>query len=200
MTFVEQVLVLLVILCGVLVLGGTIAFLVVRRVLRRRWHGVRNHVATRAFMATLALLSGWRERVGARATPETDARGTEARTRRRLWSAIEDAEAAVHHADVSNAPVGELPAVCRSLRQVAGQLYTLLRLERRLPPAASARPDALRTQVAEVMTAARDVQSAALHACSDANQPRIRTLVRDAGDEVAIVAAAVARMRSISSP
>ena len=73
MTFVEQVLVLLVILCGVLVLGGTIAFLVVRRVLRRRWHGVRNHVATRAFMATVALLSGWRERVGARATPETDA-------------------------------------------------------------------------------------------------------------------------------
>jgi hypothetical protein len=95
--------------------------------------------------------------------------------------------------------VGELPAVCRSLRQVAGQLDTLLRLERRLPPTPSARPDALRTQVAEVMTAARDVQSAALHACSDANQPRIQTLVRDAGDEVQIVAAAVARMRSISS-
>ena len=186
-------------LCGVLVLGGTIAFLVVRRVLRRRWHGVRNHVATRSFMATMSLLAAWRERVGARATPETVERAARRRrTRRRLWSAIEDAEAAVHHADASHAPVAELPAVCRSLRQVAGQLDTLLRLERRLPPAPSARPDAVRTQVAEVMTAARDVQSAALHACSDANEPRIRALVRDAGDEVAIVAAAVARMRSIS--
>jgi hypothetical protein len=194
---VEQALVFLAILGVVLVLGGAVVFVVARRVLRRRWHGVRDHVATRGVLTAAALLAGWRERIGARATPESDARGTAARTRRRLWSAIEDAEAAVRHADASHAPVGELPAVCRSLRQVAGQLDTLLRLERRLP-APSARPDAVRTQVAEVMAAARDVQSAALQACGDANQPRIRALVRAAGDEVDIVAAAVARMRSIS--
>jgi hypothetical protein len=114
-----------------------------------------------------------------------------------MWVAIEDAEAAVHHADATDAPVAELPSVCRSLRQVAGQLDALLRLERRLP-LTTARPDAVRTQVADVITAARDVQSAALRACGDASEPQIRALVRDAGNEVEIVAAALARMRSIS--
>jgi hypothetical protein len=105
---------------------------------------------------------------------------------------------AVQHADASHAPVGELPAVCRSLRRVAGELDTLLRLERRLPLQDAARPVGVRAQVADVITAARDVQSAALHACSDANAPRLRALIHDAGGEVEMVAAAVARMRSIS--
>jgi hypothetical protein len=114
-----------------------------------------------------------------------------------MWLAIEDAEAAVGHADTVDAPVAELPAVCRSLRRVGGELDRLLRLERRLP-LAQGRPDPLRAQVAEVMQAARDVQMAALRAGSDATEPQLRSLVRDARDEVEIVAAALRRMRSVT--
>jgi hypothetical protein len=194
----EQALLFLVVLGSLLAVAAVISFLVARRVLKRRWHGVRNHVATKGVLTTVSLLAAWRERAGARLTPESASRGTAARARRRLWAAIEDAEAAVQHADASHAPVGELPAVCRSLRGVAGQLDTLLRLERRLPMHAAARPQGVRAQVADVIQAARDVQSAALHASSDANAPRITALIRDAGSEVEIVAAAVARMRALS--
>jgi hypothetical protein len=197
-TLVEQVLLFLVILGGLLAVAAVVSFLVARRVIRRRWHGVANHVATKGVLTTVSVLAAWRERAGARVRPESVSRGTAARARRRLWVAIEDAEAAVQHADASHAPVGELPAVCRSLRGVAGQLDTLLRLERRLPMDVAARPEGVRAQVADVITAARDVQSAALHASSDANAPRISALIRDAGNEVEMVAAAVARMRSIS--
>jgi hypothetical protein len=197
-TLIEQALLFLVVLGGLLAVAAVISYLVARRVIKRRWHGVRNHVATKGVLTTVSLLAAWRERAGARVTAESASHGTAARARRRLWAAIEDAEAAVQHADASHAPVGELPAVCRSLRGVAGQLDTLLRLERRLPMHAAARPQGVRAQVADVITAARDVQSAALHACSDANAPRISALIRDAGSEVEIVAAAVARMRAIS--
>jgi hypothetical protein len=197
-TLVEQALLFLVVLGGLLAVAAAVSFLVARRVIRRRWHGLRNHVATKGVLTTVSMLAAWRERAGARVTPESASRGTAARTRRRLWAAIEDAEAAVRHADSSQAPVGELPAVCRSLRRVAGQLDALLRLERRLPMDAAARPEGVRTQVADVITAARDVQSAALQASSDANAPRISALIRDAGSEVELVAAAVARMRAIS--
>ena len=50
-----------------------------------------------------------------------------------MWVAVEDAEIAVAHAESRDAPVAELPSVCRSLRTVAGELDGLLRLERRLP-------------------------------------------------------------------
>ncbi len=197
MHLVAQFLLVAMIVSGLLLAAAAVAFVVVRRMLRRRWHGVRNHVATRGLLATVSLMAAGREWVGTRATPETSSRGTATRARRKLWLAVEDAELAVQHADAIDAPVAELPAVCRSLRQVAGQLDPLLRMERRLPQS-HARPDAVRTQVAEVIRAARDVQSAALGACGDASEPQIRALVRDAGNEVEIVAAALARMRSIT--
>ena len=188
----------LVVAGGVLLVGAVISFFVVRRIVRRRWRSVRTHVATRGALTTLSMMATWRERVGARATPEQSSHGTAARARRKMWIAIEDAEAAVQHADALNAPVAELPAVCRRLRNVAGELDHLLRLERRLPPGPD-RPDAVRMQLAEVIRAAHDVQSAALHASSDATEPQIRSLVRDARDELEIVAAALHRMRSVTS-
>ena len=115
-----------------------------------------------------------------------------------MWMAIEDAEAAVQHADERHAPVAELPAVCRSLRHVGGELDQMLRLERRLA-AGQVGPDAVRTQVAEVIRAARDVQSAALRACSDATAPQIHSLVRTVREEIEIVGAALSRMRSVAS-
>jgi hypothetical protein len=52
--------------------------------------------------------------------------------------------------------------------------------------------------VAEVVSAARDVQAAALRAGSDATEPQVRSLVRHASDEVDIVSTALATMRSIA--
>ena len=116
-----------------------------------------------------------------------------------MWVAVEDAEVAVAHADAHDAPVAELPAVCRSLRGVAGELDALLKLERRLPRG-TGRPDSVRVEVAEVIGAARDVQAAALRAGGDATEPQVRALVRQARDEVDIVSTALSRMRSLAQP
>ncbi len=199
MTFVAHALEFLV-LAGLVVLGSLAAvFFVGRAYVRRHWRLVRGHVATRGLLASLAWLAAGRERYGSRATPEELSQGSPSRVRRRLWVAVEDAEGAVAHADAHDAPVAELPAVCRSLRGVAGELDALLALERRLPRGA-ARSDAVRSQVAEVIGAARDVQAAALRSGSDATEPQVRSLVRNARDEVDIVAAALSRLRSVAQP
>jgi hypothetical protein len=57
----------------------------------------------------------------------------------------------------------------------------------------------VRIQVAEVVRAARDVQSAALRASSDATAPQIHALVRAAREEIEIVGAALSRLRSVAS-
>jgi hypothetical protein len=198
-TFVLHVIEFLVIAGIVAVTALGAAFLLARSWLRRRWHLVRGHVATRGLLAGVAFLSAGRDRYGARATPAELSRGSATRVRRRMWVAVEDAEAAVSHASGHDAPVAELPSVCRSLRSVAGELDSLLRVERRLP-AGTARADGVRRQVAEVIEAARDVQAAALRAGSDATEPQVRSLVRQASDEVDIVSAALSRMRSLAQP
>jgi hypothetical protein len=172
---------------------------IARSYVRRHWRLVRGHVATRGVLATLSVLAAGRERYASRATPTELSRGSATRVRRRMWVAVEDAEAAVAHAASHDAPVAELPSVCRSLRSVAGELEGLLRLEHRLPRDTE-RADAVRHQVAEVIGAARDVQAAALRAGSDATEPQVRSMVRQARDEVDIVSAALSRMRSIAQP
>jgi hypothetical protein len=198
-TFAAHVLEFLVIAGLVVVLGLVAAFVIGRRYVRRHWRLMGGHVATRGVLATLALLAAGRERYAARATPEDLSRGAASRVRRRMWVAVEDAEVAVAHAGSHDAPVADLPAVCRSLHTVASELDGLLRLERRLPQGAT-RDDAVRRQVAEVIGAARDVQAAALRAGSDATEPQVRSLVRQARDEVEIVSAALSRMRSVARP
>ena len=199
MTFVAHVVEFLVI-GGLLALGAlAVAFLIARSYVRRHWRLVRGHIATRGLLATMSLATAGRERYASRATPEELSRGAAARVRRRMWVAIEDAEVAVAHADAHDAPVAELPAVCRSLRGVAGELDALLKLERRLPRG-TGRPDTVRAAVAEVIGAARDVQAAALRAGGDATEPQVRALVRQAREEIDIVSTALARMRSLAQP
>jgi hypothetical protein len=198
-TFVAHVLEFFVVAGLVAAAGLAAAFLIARSYVRRHWRLVRGHIATRGLLATVALVAAGRDRHSARATPEELSRGAAARVRRRLWVAVEDAEVAVAHAGSHDAPVAELPAVCRSLRTVAGELDGLLRLERRLP-LDTGRPDNVRRQVAEVIGAARDVQAAALRAGGDATEPQVRSLVRQARDEVEIVSAAVSRLRSLGQP
>jgi hypothetical protein len=197
-TFVAHVLEFLLVAGLVVLLGLGAVFLVGRRYVRRHWRLLHGHVAVRGVLATLALLAAGREHYTGRTTPENLSRGAAARVRRRMWVAVEDAEIAVAHADSHDAPVAELPAVCRSLRCVAGELDELLRLERRLPQGRS-RPE-VRRQVAEVIAAARDVQAAAVRAGSDATEPQVRSLVRHARDEVDILSTALASMRSVARP
>jgi hypothetical protein len=198
-TFAAHVVEFLLIAGLLAVLALAAAFFVARGYVRRHWRLVRGHVATRGVLATLAVLAAGRERYAARATPSELSGGPAARVRRRMWVAVEDAEVAVAHAESHDAPVAELPTVCRSLRSVAGELDGLLRLEHRLPRGTE-RADAVRHQVAEVIGAARDVQAAALRAGSDATEPQVRSMVRHARDEVDIVSAALSRMRSIAQP
>ena len=133
MTFIAHAVEFLLI-AGLLVVAALgVAFLVARAYVRRHWRLVQGHVAYRGFLAGLSVLAAGRERFWARLTPEQLSRGTSARVRRRMWVAVEDAERAVAHADGRDAPVADLPAVCRSLRGVAGELDGLLRHERRLP-------------------------------------------------------------------
>lgn len=202
MTFLEHVLEFLVIAGLVIGAALVVTFLVGRRYLRRKWRLLHGHIAVRGVLATLALLAAGRERYtyGGRATPEQLSRGATARVRRRMRVAVEDAAIAVAHAESQDAPVAELPSVCRSLQRVADGLDTLLRLERRLPNGPARDDTDLRRQVAEVIGAARDVQTAAVQAGSDASEPQVRSLVRHAGDEVDILSTALAAMRSAARP
>ena len=179
----------------VVALGLVAAFFVARGYVRRHWRLLHGHVAVRGVLATVALVAAGRERFAGRATPEDLSRGATARVRRRMRVAVEDAEIAVAHAESRQAPVAELPVVCRSLQRVADELDGLLKLERRLPPGAD-----VRRQVAEVIGAAHDVRAAAVRAGSDATEPQVRSLVRHASDEVDIVSTALAAMRSVARP
>jgi hypothetical protein len=191
--------VVLLALAGVFVfLAVVAAAYLVRRRVRRTWDRVQSHVVTRGVLAAPSVLAAWRDRFEERASPEEASLGTPARVRRHMWNAMEDAERAVQHADSVHAPVAELPSICRALRRAGEDLDHLLRVGRRLPTD-PLRPDPVRRQVAELIHAAQDVQSAAVCACSEANEPRLRSLVRDARDEVQIVAAALSRMRSFTS-
>ena len=140
MTFAAHVLEFFLIAGLVVVLGLVATFLVARSYVRRHWRLLHGHVAVRGILATVALFAAGRERYAGRATPEDLSRGSASRVRRRMRVAVEDAEIAVAHAESRDAPVAELPAVCRSLQRVADELDGLLKLERRLPPGTDARP------------------------------------------------------------
>jgi hypothetical protein len=177
--------------------AATAAFLLARRMIRRRWRRLGGPEAARVALAGWSLVSAWRERSGARTTPEQMSAGPVTRVRRRMWNAVDHAQDAVRHADALDAPVGELPAVCRTLRSAATELDALLKIERRLPGDVE-RSGPVRRQVADLIRAAHDVQSVALQSCSDVTGTQIGSLVRDARDEVEIVAAALSRLRSLS--
>jgi hypothetical protein len=189
-SFVAHVLEFLLIAALVAGLALAVAFVLARRYVRRRWHFVRRHPLTRGALAAGAFVLAGRERSWARATPEQLSSGSATRVRRRMWVAVEDAE---------KAPVADLPSVCRSLHGLASELDGLLRHERRLP-AGTHRSDGLRSQVAELIGAARDVQAAALRAGSEAAEPQVRALVRRAAEEIDIASAGLARLRSLAQP
>jgi hypothetical protein len=198
MDFVVHVLEFLVIAGLVVGLALAVAFVLGRRYVRRRWNLVRRLPVTRGALAAGTWAIASRERAAAARTPAQLSAGSAARVRRRLWVAVEDAEHAVAHASAHDAPVAELPSVCRSLRGLATELDALLRHERRLGGAP--RTDGLRRQVAELIGASRDVQAAAIRAGSEATEPQVRALVRRASEEIDIASAGLARLRSMANP
>ena len=186
-------------IAGVAVAAGlAVAFVLARGYVRRHWRLVRGHPVTRGVLAVWALVSAARERM-AQTTPSELSRGSAARVRRRMWVAVEDAESAVAHATEHDAPVADLPSVCRSLRVVADELDALLRLERRLP-AGTARSSDVRRQVAEVIDAALTCRH---QRCGrEATPPRRRCgrWCATRCDEIEIVSAGLAHMRSVARP
>jgi hypothetical protein len=198
MDFVVHVIEFLVIAGLVVALGVAVAFVLGRRYVRRRWKFVRGHPVTRGALAAGAWVTAGRERASAARTPAQLSAGSAARVRRRMWVAVEDAEHAVAYASAHEAPVAELPSVCRSLRGLANELDSLLRHERRL--GATPRTDGVRRQVAELVGASRDVQAAAIRAGSEATEPQVRALVRRASEEIDIASAGLAKLRSLANP
>ncbi len=196
MSFLAHALEVLLVVALVGAAALAVAFVLVRRYVRRRWSLLRGHPVTTGVLAAGALATAGRDRVWSRSTPEQLSRGNPARVRHRMWVAVDDAEKAVAHASSHDAPVAELPSVCRSLHGLADELDGLLRHERRLPRGTE-RSDGLRRQVAELIGASRDVQAAALRAGSDATEPQVRALVRRAADEIDIASAGLARLRSL---
>ncbi len=199
MSFLAHVLEVLVIAALVGALALAVAFVAVRRYVRRRWSLLRGHPVTTGVVAAGAFATAGRDHYWTRVSPEQLSRGNPARVRHRMWVAVEDAEKAVAHASAHDAPVAELPSVCRSLRGLADELDGLLRHERRLPRG-TVRSDGVRRQVAELISASRDVQAAALRAGSDATEPQVRALVRRAAEEIDIASAGLARLRSLPHP
>jgi hypothetical protein len=206
MSLLVHVLVVLLVGAAAFVALAVAVFLVVRHRVRRHWRRLRPLAAGQALMAVWSAWRDWRE--GARDGRGAGSFGRTVTRRiwmlhqtlqRQMWRAIEDAEEAVAHADSLDAPVAELPAVCRTLRRAGDELDLLLALRQRLP-AGRGDTDGIEAQAVELTRAASDVQAAALRACGDVTEPRVRSLVREARDEVEIVAAALARLRPLSAP
>jgi hypothetical protein len=203
MSLLVHVLVVLLVAAAVFLAAAAAVFFVVRRRVRRQWRRLRALAVGRTVLAAWSARGEWRGRAGSRrgagsfGRRATTGRAHHQTLQRQMWTAIEDAAEAVDHAGSLNAPVAELPAVCRTLRRAGDELDRLLALGGRLP-AGRSETDGVEAQVVELTRAARDVQAAALRACGDVTGPRVRSLVRDARDEVEIVAVALARLRSLS--
>jgi hypothetical protein len=112
--------------------------------------------------------------------------------RREMWRAVDQADAAVRAADTVGAPTAEMPSLCRRLREAAVALDRVLRIE----PAGPVPPQ-VAAQAVEVARAARRLQGAALASAADATAPGVAQLTSDAGHEVELLDAGLARARSV---
>jgi len=187
---------------GVVVLAGlvgvfalTAAYFVWRSV-RRRIRAFRSHGAVIGATALweAAASNRW-NRSGVPATPSDIAGWSSTRVRKELWRSVDRAAAAVRTADSVGAPTAELPSLCRRLEAAATDIDKLLRVD----PAAPV-PPVLHTQVVEVMRAADDVQQAAVASAGEAGSQRVRELTEDAGNEMALLDAGLATLRSTVLP
>lgn len=183
---------------GVLLLAGLVSLTVltgvflVWRFARRRLLAFRSHGAVIGATAVwdAAASNRW-NRTSAVATPSVVGKWSATRVRKEMWRSVDRAAAAVRTADEVGAPTAELPSLCRRLQAAATDLDKVLRVD----PGATV-PGPLCDQVVEVMHAADDVQRAAVASAGEANAPRVRELTEDAGNELSLLDAGLASMRS----
>lgn len=103
------------------------------------------------------------------------------RDRHRMWRAVTAADRAVATAVAAKAPIGDLPALTRQLRQTAESVDATLRACG--PSVSAVRP--LREQVTELVVAAEHVRAAALEALTAVSQPATAGLTDAVRVEVA---------------
>ena len=187
---------------GVVVLAGLFCAVALTgcyflwRNVRRRMRAFRSHGAVigAAALWESAASNRW-NRTAVPATAAEVAGWSSTRVRKELWRSVDRAATAVRTADSVGAPTAELPSLCRRLQAAATDIDKVLRVD----PAAPV-PAALHAQVGEVMRAADDVQQAAVASAGEAGSQRIRELTEDAGNEVALLDAGLATLRSTVLP
>ena len=166
------------------------------RTVRGRMRAFRSHGAVIGATALwdAAASNRW-NRTGTPATAADVARWSSTRVRKELWRSVDRAASAVRAADSVHAPTADLASLCRRLQAAATDIDRVLRVD----PAAPV-PAALRDQVVEVMRAADDIQQAAVASAGEAHGQRVRELTQDAGNELELLDAGLATMRSTVLP
>jgi hypothetical protein len=171
--------------------GFVVVGVLVWRYGRRKWRAFHSHGLV---VAGLALWEATSSRRSARSasSPDEVYRWTSRQVRRELWRSVDRAGSAVEAAEDADASLASLPELCRRLREVTARLDRVLRIEGEglVPPDVAA-------QAIEVMQAASDVQRAAVASASDANGQRVKTLVRDADQEIRCVDAGLASAQAV---
>lgn len=193
-----------VLLAGAMFAGATLVAVVaagavwLRRRMRRRLDGLGRVLAIRARGAA-AVTGG----AGSRwlwSMPVPDRRWREGgRARRELWRAVGAAEHAVAAARRGGAPTGDLPALCRQLRQAAEGTDRRLAIGQR-PAVPGAGPEPAIGEVSGLVSAAGQIQAAASAALASVSGPAARQLADDVRTEVAALAAGLASAAGTKGP
>ncbi len=176
------------------VAGCVVAAALVWRYGRKKWRAFHSHGLV---VAGLALWEATSSRRSPRQSwaPDDVYRWTQRHVRRELWRSVDRADAAVKAAEEANGSTASLPELCRRLRQVTARIDTVLRIE-----SGGVVPPDVAAQAIEVMQAASDVQRAAVASASDANGQWVKTLVRDADEEIRCVDAGLASAQAVFPP
>jgi hypothetical protein len=195
-SFLESLALGVVVLAGLVSAAALVGGYLLWRTVRRRMRALRSHGAVigATTLWEAAASNRW-NRTGVPASSDDIAGWSSSRVRKELWRSVDRAAAAVRTADSVGAPTAELPSLCRRLQAAATDIDKVLRVD----PAAPV-PAVLHTQVVEVMRAADDVQQAAVASAGEAGSQRVRELTEDAGNEVALLDAGLATLRTTVLP
>lgn len=173
-----------------------------QRRVRRRLNGLGQVLAIRGREAA-ALAGGSIGSAGSRwlwSVPVPDRHWREGgRARRELWRAVGAAEHAVAAARRGGAPTGDLPALCRRLRQAAERADHRLAIGQR-PAVPGAGPEPAVSEVSGLVSAAGQIQAAASAALASLSRPAAHQLADDVRIEVAALAAGLASAAGAEGP
>jgi len=195
-SIVESLFLGLVVMAGILFVTVITAGFLLWRYGRRKLRAFRSHGAV--IGATAVWEAAASNRWNRSSAPVTSAellQWSAARVGKEMWRSVDRATAAVRAADELGGPTAELPSLCRRLQSAAVDIDKVLRVD----PGARV-PAPLGDQVLEVMRAAAEVQQAAVASAGEASTQRIRELTEDAGQELSLLDAGLASMRSSGRP